>query len=132
MDTRDLSLREQTEALLEPGDIDLRGLIVRTGVPNEQEPELNRLTVEIGDVIAEHAATDADTYVYSGTEDPEFGLNQHQGRTIEGEEFVWECQQLMRDGTFDVVFYYEDTADTAAIIADLRERGYDVEDVESP
>lgn len=132
MDQAEQDLREQTEALIEPGEIELRGLIVRTDVPNSQEPELNRLTLEIGDVISEHAATDADTYVYSGTDDPEFGLNQHQGRTIEGEEFVWECQQLLRDGTFDVVFYYEESADTEAILADLREKGYDVEDVESP
>ncbi|ACV12987.1 conserved hypothetical protein [Halorhabdus utahensis DSM 12940] len=132
MDAMGDDLSEQTKALLEPGEIELRGLIVRTDVANDQEPELNRLTIEIGDVIAEHAETDADTYVYSGTDDPEFGLNQHQGRTIEGEEFVWECQQLMRDGTFDVVFYYEDTADTDAILADLRAKGYDVEDVESP
>ncbi|CCQ34835.1 hypothetical protein HLRTI_000928 [Halorhabdus tiamatea SARL4B] len=132
MDQAEQDLREQTEALIEPGEIELRGLIVRTDVPNSEEPELNRVTLEIGDAISEHATTDADTYVYSGTDDPEFGLNQHQGRTIEGEEFVWECQQLLRDGTFDVVFYYEDSADTEAILTDLQEEGYDVEDVESP
>ncbi|WEL17915.1 Uncharacterized protein SVXHr_1750 [Halorhabdus sp. SVX81] len=132
MDATGGDLYKQTKALLEPGEIELRGLIVRTDIANNEESELNRLTLEVGDVIAEHAETDADTYVYSGTDDPEFGLNQHQGRTIEGEEFVWECQQLLRDGTFDVVFYYEDSADTEAILADLRANEYDVEDVESP
>ncbi|MFW5950043.1 MAG: DUF5778 family protein [archaeon] len=128
----DETLIEQTRSLLEPGEIELRGLIVDTDLTNAEEAALNQLTIEIGDVIAEHAATDADTYVYSGTEDPEFGLNQHQGLTIDDDKFVWECQQLLRNGEFDVVFYYEDSADTASILAELREAGHTVVDVESP
>ncbi|MFB6201816.1 MAG: DUF5778 family protein [Halorhabdus sp.] len=127
----DDELYEQTRRLLEPGAIDLRGLIVQTDLHNDQEARLNQVTIEVGDVIADHA-TDADTYVYSGTDDPEFGLNQHQGLTIEDDEFVWECQQLLREKTFDVVFYYEDSADTEAILTDLAEMEYDVVDVETP
>ncbi|WP_158854160.1 DUF5778 family protein [Halorhabdus sp. CUG00001] len=132
MDANVDDLYAQTRKLLQPGEIELRGLIVHTELSNDQEPELNQLTIEVGDTIAEHAATDADTYVYSGTEDPEFGLNQHQGLTIDGDEFVWECQQLLRDGTFDVVFYYRDSAETDAILEDLRENDHEVTDVESP
>ncbi|WP_181686233.1 DUF5778 family protein [Halorhabdus salina] len=132
MDATGDDLYEQTQKLLQPGEIDLRGLIVHTELTNDQESELNRLSIEVGDVIAEHAATDADTYVYSGTDDPEFGLNQHQGLTIEGDEFVWECQQLLREGTFDVVFYYKDSAETDAILESLREAGHEIVDVDSP
>ena len=90
---------------------------------------MHRATVEIGEVIAAHAG-ESDTYVYSGTDDPDFGLNQHQGLTIEGDEFVWECQQLLREGTYDMVFYYETSADHGAILSDLRAAGYDVTGVE--
>jgi hypothetical protein len=131
-DRRDVPLVEQTKELLKPGDIELNGVIVRTNLTNDQEPELNQATIEIGDLIAEHAAPDEQTYVYSGTDDPEFGLNQHQGLTIDGEEFVWECQQLMRKGTFDVVFYFEASADLDAIVESISDAGYDVTGVESP
>ncbi|WP_136688036.1 DUF5778 family protein [Halorhabdus amylolytica] len=132
MDATGEDIYEQTRQLLEPGDIELRGVVVHTDLKNDQEAELNRVTIEVGETIAEHAETDADTYVYSGTDDPEFGLNQHQGLTIEGDEFVWECQQLLREGTFDVVFYYEDSADTGAILEDLDGSDYEVVDVEAP
>jgi len=132
MDASEADLVEQTRGLIEPGAIELRGLIVETDLSNDQEAELNRVTIEVGDTIAEHAETDADTYVYSGTDDPEFGLNQHQGLTIAGDEFVWECQQLLRDGTFDIVFYYEDSADTGAILDALAGAEYEVTDVEAP
>lgn len=129
MDGSSEELYEETRQLLEPGEIDLRGLVVHTDLTSDQEAALNQLTIEVGDAIAKHAATDADTYVYSGTDDPEFGLNQHQGLTVEGDEFVWECQQLLRDGTFDVVFYYEDSADTEAIRDELADRDVEVVDV---
>ncbi|WP_135661840.1 DUF5778 family protein [Halorhabdus rudnickae] len=132
MNGTDGDLVERTRQLLEPGEIELRGLIVETDLTGDQEAQLNRVTLQVGDTIAEHAETDADTYVYSGTDDPEFGLNQHQGLTIEGDEFVWECQQLLREGTFDVVFYYEDSAETDAILSDLREAGHEVIDIEAP
>ena len=130
MDATGDELYEQTRQLLEPGEIELRGLVVHTELTSDQEAELNQATIEIGDTIAEHAETDADTYVYSGTDDPEFGLNQHQGLTIDGDEFVWECQQLLREGTFDIVFYYEASADTDAIVADLADAAYDVVDIQ--
>ncbi|PSP84722.1 hypothetical protein BRC83_04580 [Halobacteriales archaeon QS_1_68_17] len=127
----DSELYERTRALLEPGEIDLDGLVVHTELGSDQEPSLHELTLAVGDVIAEHAGHDpADTYVFSGNDDPEFGLNQHQGLTIDGDEFVWECQQLLRDGTFDVVFYFEADADREAIAADVREAGYEAVGVE--
>ncbi|MFW6435439.1 MAG: DUF5778 family protein, partial [Halovenus sp.] len=41
------------------------------------------------------------------------------------ESFVWECQQLLRDGSFDVVFYFEADADGESLLADVRAAGYD-------
>ena len=124
-ETLDDELRRRTEALLEPGDIELQGLIVHTEYDSSEESMLHRATIEIGEAIAKHAEAD-DTYVYSGTDDPDFGLNQHQGLTIEADEFVWECQQLLREGTYDVVFYYEASADHEAIVDELRAEGYTV------
>jgi hypothetical protein len=37
---------------------------------------------------------------------------------------------LLREGTYDVVFYYEASADHAAILEDLTAEGYDVTGVE--
>jgi hypothetical protein len=120
---RDPALYERAQALLEPGDIDLVGLIVHTDLGDDDEPALHQLTLDVGNAIADHAGFDpADTYVYSGNDDPDFGLNQHQGLTLADDEFVWECQQLLREGTFDVVFYYEAGVDQdalAAAVADL-------------
>ena len=82
---------------------------------------MHRTTVEVGDTIAAHAEA-GDTYVFSGTDDPDFGLNQHQGLTLADDAFVWECQQLLREGTYDVVFYYEASADHEAILDDLARR----------
>jgi hypothetical protein len=125
----DQDLYRRVEALLQPGEIELNGLVVHTDLGSDEESRMHQLTVEVGGVVAEHA-TDADTYVYSGNDDPDFGLNQHQGLTIEGDEFVWECQQLLREETYDVVFYYEASADHAAILEDLTAEGYDVTGVE--
>jgi len=118
-------LQRRTWELLQPGDIDLDGLIVYTDL--DQEPEMHQFTVEIGDLIAEHVGFEpGETFVYSGTDDPEFASNQHQGLTLDDESFVWECQQLLRDGTFDVVFYFEATPDPGELLAALDERGHDV------
>ncbi|MFC7228182.1 DUF5778 family protein [Salinirubellus salinus] len=114
-ETADADLYRRVEALLEPGDIQLNGLVLHTDLTTEEESVLHERTVAVGDLIAEHA-TEEDTYIYSGNDDPDFGLNQHQGLTLTGDEFVWECQQLLRDGTYDVVFYYEASADQAAIL----------------
>jgi hypothetical protein len=125
----DEDLRQRTKALLEPGDIELNGCIVHTDFDSSDESLMHRATVEIGDSIATHAGED-DTYVYSGTDDSEFGLNQHQGLTIAEDEFVWECQQLLREGTYDMVFYYGASADHEGICDDLRREGYEVTGVE--
>lgn len=128
-DDIDVDLYRRTKALLEPGDIELKGVIVHTEFDSSDESLMHRATVEIGEVIATHAGEN-DTYVYSGTDDPDFGLNQHQGLTIAEDEFVWECQQLLREGTYDMVFYYEASADHEAILDYLRAEGYDVTGVE--
>ena len=125
----DEDLYRRTKALLEPGDIELNGLVLHTDLDSGAESRLHQTTIEVGEIIAEHAGED-DTYVYSGTDDPEFGLNQHQGLTIADDAFVWECQQLLREGTYDVVFYYEADCDHDAILADLREAGHRVTGVE--
>lgn len=129
-DVTDRDLYQRAKALLEPGDIELNGLIVHTDLTGEEEPTLHQLTLEVGETIAEHAGFDpADTYVYSGNDDADFGVNQHQGRTLEDDAFVWECQQLMRENHYEVVFYYEADADQGGIIAALDEAGLDVTSV---
>jgi hypothetical protein len=121
----DEELRRRTAALLEPGEIELNGLVVRTDFAGDEDIEMMQATLDVGDVIAEHAGHDpGDTYVYSGNDDPEFASNQHQGKTIDGDEFVWECQQLLREGTFDVVFYFEADADLDAIVESVEAAGY--------
>ena len=111
-------LRRRTWNLLQPGDIELDGLIVSTTLEHDREPEMHQVTIKIGEHIAECAGFDPmDTFVYSGTDDPEFASNQHQGLTLDDEEFVWECQQLFRDGSYDIVFYFEASVDTDALLA---------------
>jgi hypothetical protein len=124
----DENLYERTKALLEPGDIDLNGIIVHTDLDGRDEVDMTQTSIDIGDVIAEHAGVDpADHYVYSGTDDSEFASNQHQGRLLEDDSFVWECQQLLREGAFALVFYYEATADHEGIVETVEaEFGYDV------
>jgi len=124
-DSIDADLRRRTWQLLQPGEIDLDGLVVHTEFDGSQETRMHQATVAVGDEIAAHAGHDpADTFVYSGTDDPEFASNQHQGRTLADESFVWECQQLLREGSFDLVFYFERTEDLDGLAADLREQGY--------
>ena len=126
-DVIDEDLYRRTLALLEPGDIELVGIVLHTELGTDSEPMLHQTTLETGDVIAEHAGFDpTDTYVHSGNDDPDFGLNQHQGLTLDGDEFVWECQQLLRDGTYDVVFYYEASADQEGVVEALRAEGHRV------
>jgi hypothetical protein len=127
----DEELYRRTKQLLEPGDIELNGAIVHTDLDGSDDIAMHQLTVDVGEVIAEHAGHDpTDTFVYSGTDDTDFASNQHQGLTLDDEEFVWECQQLLRNGSFDVVFYYEASADQSAILADVRDLGVDVTGVE--
>ncbi len=116
-ETLDDDLYVRTKALLKPGEIQLNGVIVDTDLTSDKEPMLHQATIDIGDIIAEAAGFEpTDTYVYSGTDDKEFGVNQHQGRTLDDDSFVWECQQLMREGTYDIVYYYEANADQDAIV----------------
>lgn len=127
----DRDLVERTKALLEPGEISLVGAIVHTDFESHEEPAMLDAVVEIGDLIAEHAGHAPDGwYVYSGTNDPEFASNQHQGLTLADDEFVWECQTLLREGTFDVVIYYPAEVDQAALLSDIRELGHAVTGVE--
>lgn len=128
MPDRSVDLVEQTRQLLEPGEIDLVGIIVETGLTPANEHEMIERTVEIGNVIAARSVG-SPTYVYSGNDDPEFGRNQHQGRTVDGDDFIWECQQVLQDGTFRLVFYYEDGDHHIAIVRELRDRGNAVVDV---
>jgi len=130
-DTVDSDLYQRAQALLEPGEIELLGLVVHTDITGDEEPLLHEATLEVGNDIADHAGIEpTDTYVYSGNDDAEFGVNQHQGLTLDGDEFVWECQQLLREGTFDVVFYYEADIDQEGLLNSVDEAGYDAAGVE--
>ena len=122
-ETLDSDLYQRTKALLEPGEIDLLGLIVHTDLTSDQDLEMHELTVDCNEIIADHAGK-GETYIYAGNDDTDFASNQFQGLTVDDETFVWECQQLLREGTFDLVFYYEATADHEAIAEAVEELGH--------
>jgi hypothetical protein len=128
VDAVDEDLYRRTRALLEPGDIDLAGVIVHTDLTGREDLEMHELTVECNEVIAAHAGK-GETYIYAGNDDTSFASNQFQGRTLDDDAFVWECQQLLRDGRFDIVFYYEADVDQTALVEGIRDRGYDVTSV---
>ncbi|MGQ3329637.1 DUF5778 family protein [Halorubrum sp. FL23] len=117
-ETVDADLYTRTKALLEPGDIELAGCIVHTTLGGQEDLEMHELTVAINEVIADHAGK-GEAYIEAGNDDTNFSSNQFQGRTLDDEAFVWECQQLLRDGTFDLVFYYEATVDQETLASDL-------------
>ena len=117
-ETLDEDLYQRTLRLLEPGDIELVGAIVHTDLAGQEDLEMHELTVDINDVISEHAEK-GETYIYAGNDTDEFASNQFQGLTLDGEEFVWECQQLLREGAFDLVFYYEAGPEQETLAADL-------------
>jgi hypothetical protein len=117
-ETLDDDLYARTKALLEPGEIQLNGAVVHTTFSGEEDLEMHELTVDINDVVAEHGRK-GESYIHAGNDDPNFASNQFQGLTLEDDEFVWECQQLLREGTFDIVLYYEASADHEAILEDL-------------
>jgi len=127
-ETLDSDLYQRTLALLEPGEIDLVGLIVHTELTSDQDLEMHELTVDLNDIIAEHAGK-GETYIYAGNDTTDFSSNQFQGLSVDDEQFVWECQQLLRDGTFDLVFYYESTADHKAIVEAVENLGQTVTSV---
>ena len=78
--TADADLHRRVEALLEPGEIQLNGLVLHTDLTTDEEAVVHERTVAVGEISAEHA-TGEDTYIYPGNDEPEFGLNQHQGLT---------------------------------------------------
>lgn len=117
-ETVDADLYTRTKALLEPGDIELAGCIVHTTLGGDEDLEMHELTVAINEVIADHAGK-GEAYIEAGNDDTNFSSNQFQGLTLDDEAFVWECQQLLRDGTFDLVFYYEANVDQEALADDL-------------
>ncbi|AAG20001.1 MULTISPECIES: DUF5778 family protein [Halobacterium] len=119
-ETANADLYRDTVALLQPGDVTLAGAVIHTTYDNDEESKLHQLTLDAGQVVADHVA-DGDTYVYSGNDDSDFGVNQHQGRILDDDAFVWECQQLLRDGAFAVVLYWEATDDHAAILDGIRD-----------
>jgi hypothetical protein len=127
-DVLDADLYRRTKALLEPGDIDLAGAIVHTDLSGQEDLEMQELTVELNEVIAAHAGK-GETYIHAGNDDPDFSSNQFQGRTLDDDAFVWECQQLLRNGTFDIVFYYEADLDQEALVEAIRDQGYEVTSV---
>lgn len=120
---RSADLVAQTQALLEPGDIELVGVIVHTEFRSKDELDMMDVTIEIGELIAAQVS-DEPTYIYSGNDDPRFGTNQHQGLTIDGDDFVWECQQVLRDGSFDIVFYFEATPRVDHIVEAIEANDY--------
>jgi len=117
-ETVDADLYTRTKALLEPGDIELAGCIVHTTLGGQEDLEMHELTVAINEVIADRAGK-GEAYIEAGNDDTNFSSNQFQGLTLDDEAFVWECQQLLRDGTFDLVFYYEANVDQEALAGDL-------------
>ena len=117
-ETVDSDLYTRTKALLEPGDIELVGCILHPTLGGQEDLEMHELTVAANEVIADHAEK-GETYIEAGNDDTDFSSNQFQGLTLDDESFVWECQQLLRDGTFDLVFYYEAGVDQDALAADL-------------
>jgi hypothetical protein len=127
----DHDLYRRTKALLEPGEVELIGCIVHTDLAGDEDLEMQELVVEINEVIADHADV-GETFIYAGNDDTEFSSNQFQGLTVDDESFVWESQHLLRDGSFDLVFYYEASADQEGIVADLSALGPDVTAVPDP
>jgi hypothetical protein len=127
-ETLDADLYRRTKALLEPGDVALNGAVVHTDLDGREDLEMHELTVELNDLIAAHVpdATEGETYVHAGNDDPEFASNQFQGRRLADDSFVWECQQLLREGSFDLVFYYPAAADHVAIVEGIEALGHRV------
>jgi hypothetical protein len=126
MNAVDADLYRRTRALLEPGDVTLNGVVVHTDFDGGEDLEMQEFTVELNDVIAAHSDDVAagETYIHAGNDDPEFASNQFQGRRLDDDAFVWECQQLLREGTFDLVFYYRADADHVGIVEAVEELGH--------
>ncbi len=131
-ETVDDDLVRRTQALLEPGDIELNGAIVHTDIDGRDDLAMQEATLDVGEIIAAEADVADEWYVYAGNDDPEFASNQHQGLRLSDDGFVWECQQLLREGTFDLVFYYRAELKQDAILSHIEDEGYEVTGVEEP
>ncbi|MFW6385092.1 MAG: DUF5778 family protein [Halodesulfurarchaeum sp.] len=114
----DVELYEQAVSLLRPGEDRLVGVVVHTDIPQYAESGMNKLMREIGNRIASTLEA-GETYIYAGEDDSRFGAGQFHGRRLVDDEVVWECQQLLRDGTFDLVFYWKDSGGHDAVVASL-------------
>lgn len=116
----DVELYQQAVSLLTPGESELVGAVVHTAYERDQEPAMNELMLSIGEAIAAELQ-DGEMYVYAGEDDDRFGAGQFQGRQLGGDNVIWECQQLFRNGSFDLVFYWEAAGRQDAIISALAE-----------
>ena len=121
----DADLYEQAVSLLRPGDEALEGIVVHTDLAQPQEQAMNKLMRRVGDELAAHLI-DGETYIYAGEDDDRFGAGQFHGRRLEDDSFVWECQQLLRDGTFDLVFYWEESGEHGTIVEALGDLDHQV------
>lgn len=111
----DHELYQQAVSLLGPGESELVGIVVHTDYARSEEPAMNELMLEIGELIAE-TRQDGEMYVYAGEDDDRFSAGQFQGRRLEDDAVSWECQQLLREHTFDLVFYWERTGAQGEIV----------------
>lgn len=127
----DEALVREVTALLVPGEIELAGVVVHTDYGRDEEVAVYDATAAIGEIVAERAGA-SEWYVYSGNDEQAFASNQHQGLGLADDGFVWECQHIVRDGTFDIVVYYEADVDQDRLLADLEEEGFRVTGVASP
>ncbi|MDR5655768.1 DUF5778 family protein [Halodesulfurarchaeum sp. HSR-GB] len=116
----DVELYQQAVSLLQPGEAELVGIVVHTDFDRTEEPAMNELMLEVGERIAE-AIQDDEMYVYAGDDDHRFGAGQFHGRRLGDDEFIWECQQLLRADTFDLVFYWERAGAHDAVVDTVTE-----------
>jgi hypothetical protein len=111
-------LYSELVAFLEPGAIELIGIIIETSFDRSEDLEVHELTVQLNDIIATRSGK-GEAYIYAGNDSSAFASNQYQGRRLSDDAFVWECQHLVRDGRFTLVFYYEADAAQTAIVDDV-------------
>lgn len=111
----DHELYQQAVSLLGPGESELVGIVVHTDYAPSEEPAMNELMLGIGERIAD-VLQDGEMYVYAGEDDDRFGAGQFHGRRLDDDAVIWECQQLLREHTFDLVFYWERTGKQGKIV----------------
>lgn len=115
----DHELYQQAVSLLGPGESELVGVVVHTDYKRTEEPAMNELMLELGERIAD-LLQDGEMYVYAGEDDDRFGAGQFHGRRLADDSIIWECQQLLRSGTFDLVFYWEAAGNLGNIVTALK------------